>query len=86
MSSKVFITPSNTKATVGTATSVSATAVTTSITLALPDVIAMVWASDLRPASATLPMASFNSELKEGPPVSAPLFPAPDSTMRARLA
>ena len=53
---------------VETATSVSATAVTTSMTLALPEVIAMAWASDFLPASSTLPTASLSSALKEGPP------------------
>src|SRR5204863_5869 len=38
------------------------------MTLALPELIAMVWASDFLPASSTLPTASLSSALKDGPP------------------
>src|SRR5689334_18105317 len=79
------MTRSRTETNVDTATSVSATAVTTSITLALPDAIATVCASDLCPASATLLIASLSTALKDGPPASLPA-PAPPSERRPRFA
>src|SRR3954452_19698090 len=85
MSSYDWITRSRTDTKVETATSVSATAVTTSITLALPDAIATLCASDFLPASRTLPIASFRTAPNEGPPPSEPLPAAPVSRMRARL-
>ena len=70
------MTLSRTDTSVETATSVSATAVTTSMTLALPDAIATVCASDLRPTSRTPPIASLSTAPKDCPPASRTPLPA----------
>ena len=46
------------------------------MTVALPEVIAMVWASDFLPASSTLPTASLSSAEKGGQAAGGPSFSA----------
>src|SRR5882724_796824 len=79
------MTRSRTDTSVETATSVSATAVTTSMTLALPDAIATVWASDLRPTSSTPPIASLSTALKDCPPPASEPLPAPPVSVKPWL-
>ena len=58
------MTLSRTATTASMATSVSATAVTTSTMLDLPLAMARVWVSDFLPASLTAPIASLSTEAK----------------------